>query len=204
MQVRKLNRSRQGFTLIEMMVAMIVGAILIMGMGTVMVLLFTGMRESRDFADATGRVDLVRQLTFDARTGDNIIFPGEPDFLGGETYAANPPQGDYVFGGNEGDQVRFNSLAYDPIGDTTSDVTVTWESRRPAGSPVGTMYTVFRFKDDTPLTPGDDVQTFGQGNITSFEIERTTVDSFSASFETTENDETVAVQLAVTLRNVIN
>ena len=148
--------NRGGFTLIEMLVAMVVGAILIMGMGTVLVTLFTGMRESKDFADATGRVDLVRQLTFDARTGNRIAFP-----------VTDGATGDYTFGGNEGDQVQFNSLRYDVGTDTTSDVTVTWESRRPAGSPIGTEYTVFRFIDTTPETPvnnpADDVQTFGQG-----------------------------------------
>ena len=116
---RKHAEARRGFTLVEMLVAMVIGTILIMGMGTVLVTLFSGMRESKDFGTATGRVDLIRQLTFDARTGDEILFP------------AVGADGDYASGGNEGDQVQFNSLEYDPGTDTTTTVTVTWESRRP-------------------------------------------------------------------------
>lgn len=188
---------RRGFTLIEMLVAMVVGAILIMGMGMVLVTLFTGMRESQDFADATGRVDLVRQLTFDARTGNTIQFP-----------VTDGAAGDYTFGGNEGDQIQFNSLRYDVGTDTTTDVTVTWESRRPAGSPMGTEYTVYRFIDTTPESPvnnpADDLQTFGQAGIIDFDIVRNSSDSFQASFSSQEGTETVAVELAVTLRNVID
>ncbi|MCA8911147.1 MAG: prepilin-type N-terminal cleavage/methylation domain-containing protein [Planctomycetes bacterium] len=192
---RKHAEARRGFTLVEMLVAMVIGTILIMGMGTVLVTLFSGMRESKDFGTATGRVDLIRQLTFDARTGDEILFP------------AVGADGDYASGGNEGDQVQFNSLEYDPGTDTTTTVTVTWESRRPGGSPAGTPYTVYRFYDSTPedpADPSDDLQTFAQSEITSFEIHCDADDSFSAEIETKEDTETVQVQLAVTLRNVTN
>ncbi|MEZ5992522.1 MAG: prepilin-type N-terminal cleavage/methylation domain-containing protein [Planctomycetota bacterium] len=197
MRNRIQKSKRRGFTLIELMVAMVVGTILIMGMGMVLVVLFRGMNESKDFAEATGRVDLVRQLTFDARTGNSIAFP-----------ATDGAVGNYTSGGNEGDQVQFNSLSYDVGTDTTSDVTVTWESRRPAGSPAGTPYTVYRFIDTTPEVgannPADDVQTFGQANIIDFDIVRNTSDSFSATFSSKENSEVVQVELAVTLRNVID
>ncbi|MCB9894778.1 MAG: type II secretion system protein [Planctomycetes bacterium] len=187
--------ARKGFTLVELLVGMIVSTILIMGMGIVMVTLFTGMRESKDFANATGRVDLIRQLTFDARTGNQIIFP-----------ATDGTGGDYVGSGYTGDQIQFNSLRYDPIGDTTADVTITWESRIPNATPTD-PFIVYRFVDETPEdppVPGDDVMTFAQGDITAFEIVRNTNTSFSANITTTENSEVVAVQLAVTLRNVIN
>ncbi|MCA8935344.1 MAG: prepilin-type N-terminal cleavage/methylation domain-containing protein [Planctomycetes bacterium] len=191
------NPKRRGFTLIEVLIAMVVGTILIMGMGMVLVVLFKGMNESKDFSEATGRVDLVRQLTFDARTGNAIAFP-----------ATDGATGDYTFGGNEGDQVQFNSLSYDVGTDTTSDITVTWESRRPAGSPIGTEYTVYRFIDTTPESPtnnpADDVQTFGQNHIIDFDIVRNSSDSFQATFSSKEGTETVAVELAVTLRNVID
>jgi prepilin-type N-terminal cleavage/methylation domain-containing protein len=194
MAKRNYRATRKGFTLIEVLIAMFVATILIMGMGLVLVTLFAGMRESGDFADATGRVDLIRQMTFDARTGDSIIFP-----------ATDGTAGDYVSGGNEGDQVMFNSITYDPIADTTTDVTITWESRRAASST--DPYIVYRFIDTTPespAVPGDDVLTFAQSAITVFDVTRTSMEGFFVRIETTENSEQVEVELAVTLRNVIN
>ncbi|MCG3183151.1 MAG: hypothetical protein ICCCNLDF_01235 [Planctomycetes bacterium] len=187
--------SRRGFTLVEMLVAMVVSTILIFGMGTVMVTLFKGMRESRNFADATGGVDLIRQLSFDARTGNRILFP-----------ATDGTPGDYSSGGFTGDQIMFNSLRYDPGTDTTTTVTITWESRRPSAAPAD-PYDVFRFIDETPedpANPADDLFTFGQSGLLSFDIVRNSSNSFSASMQNSSGDETVQVQLAVTLRNVIN
>jgi prepilin-type N-terminal cleavage/methylation domain-containing protein len=187
--------TRKGFTLIEVMVAMFAGMILIGGMGIVLFTLFTGMRESQDFATATGRVDLIRQMTFDARTGDSIIFP-DTDGM----------DGDYTFAGNTGDQVMFNSITYDPVGDTTTDVTITWESRRPIASPTD-PYTVYRFIDsapESPANPSDDVMTFAQGDITGFDVTRTSMEGFFVRIETTEASEVIEIELAVTLRNVIN
>ncbi|MCB9932791.1 MAG: type II secretion system protein [Planctomycetes bacterium] len=196
MATRKLKSyRRRGFTLVEVLVGITVSSILIMGMGIVMVSLFRGMRESRDFADATGGVDLIRQLSFDARTGNRILFP-----------ATDGTPGDYVSGPNTGDQIMFNSLRYDPLTDTTTTVTITWESRRPIASPTD-PYTVFRFTDDTPedpANPADDLFTFGQGGLLNFDIVRNSSDSFSATMQSQQGSESVQVQLAVTLRNVIN
>ena len=199
MRTTSRGASRRGFTLVELLVGMVISTILIMGMGLVMVTLFTGMRESKDFADATGRVDLIRQLTFDARTGNEILFPTVNSPAAGSV-------GDFTAGGFTGDQVMFNSLDYDPVGDTTSDVTITWESRRPSGSPTD-PYIVYRFVDETPedpADPSDDEMRFAQGDITAFDIIRTSDTSFTASITTTQNSEVVAIDLAVTLRNVIN
>lgn len=193
MKLRKQNH--RGFTLVEMLVAMVISSILIMGMGLVMVTLFTGMRESKNFADATGGVDLIRQLSFDARTGNRILFP-----------ATDGTPGDYSSGGFTGDQIMFNSLRYDPGTDTTTTVTITWESRRPSAAPTD-PYQVLRFIDNTPedpAVPGDDVFTFGQSGLLSFDIVRNTSNSFSATMENESGDESVQVQLAVTLRNVID
>jgi len=193
MKLHKMNR--RGFTLVEMLVAMAVSTILIFGMGTVMVTLFKGMRETRNFADATGGVDLIRQLSFDARTGNRILFP-----------ATDGAPGDYSSGGFTGDQIMFNSLRYDPGTDTTTTVTITWESRRPSAAPAD-PYDVFRFIDETPedpANPADDLFTFGQSGLLSFDIVRTSSNSFSASMQNSSGDETVQVQLAVTLRNVID
>lgn len=196
MKKRTLRSTRRtGFTLVEMLVALAVSTILIMGMGLVLVTLFTGMRESKHFADATGGVDLIRQLSFDARTGNRIIFP-----------ATDGAPGDYSSGGFTGDQIMFNSLRYDPGTDTTTTVTVTWESRRPSAAPTD-PYTVYRFIDTTPedpANPADDTFTFGQAGLLNFDIVRNTSNSFSATMQNSSGDETVQVQLAVTLRNVID
>lgn len=193
--VKRIRSRRRGFTLVEIMVGMIVSSVLLMGMGVVMVVLFTGMRESRDFAEATGAVDLIRQLSFDARTGNRILFP-----------ATDGTPGDYSAGGFTGDQITFNSLRYDPGTDTTTTVTITWESRRPIANPTD-PFTVNRFIDDTPedpANPADDVFTFGQSGLLNFDIVRNSSNSFSATMQNSSGDETVEVQLAVTLRNVIN
>lgn len=193
--VKLIRSRRRGFTLVEMLVALVVSSILLAGMGTVMVVLVKGMRESSHFAEATGAVDLIRQLSFDARTGNRILFP-----------ATDGTPGDYSAGGFTGDQITFNSLRYDPGTDTTTTVTITWESRRPIANPTD-PFTVNRFIDDTPedpANPADDVFTFGQSGLLSFDIVRNAANSFSASMENSSGDETVEVQLAVTLRNVIN
>ena len=194
---RKANRKgRRGVTLVELLVALAVSTILIMGMGMVMVTLFTGMRESRNFFEATSRVDLIRQLSFDARTGESIRFP-----------STDGTAGDYAAGGFVGDQIQFDSLQFDPVTDTTTTATITWESRRAAAAPATDPYTVFRFYDATPEYPtnnaGDDTLTFAQGNMTFFDVVRQSSDSFTVSMETIEDTETVQVELAVTLRNVV-
>jgi prepilin-type N-terminal cleavage/methylation domain-containing protein len=194
MHTKDRRASRRGFTLVEVLISMFAASLLIMGMGIVLVTLFTGMRESSDFADATGRVDLIRQMTFDARTGDSIIFP-DTDGM----------DGDYASGGNEGDQVMFNSIAYDPGTDTSSDVTITWESRRAVSST--DPYIVYRFIDnapESPAVPGDDTMTFAQGDITIFDVTRTSMEGFFVRIATAENAEQIEIELAVTLRNVIN
>lgn len=194
MLTKDRRANRRGFTLVEVLVTMFAATILIMGMGIVLVTLFTGMRESRDFANATGRVDLIRQMTFDARTGDSIIFP-----------AVDGLPGDYVAGGNEGDQVMFNSIEFDPATDTSSDVTITWESRRALAS--SDPYIVYRFIDripESPADPSDDTMTFAQGDITLFNVVRSSMEGFNVRIQTTENSESIEIDLAVTLRNVIN
>lgn len=195
MSAIKHTTRRRGFTLVEMMVGMAIASILILGMGVVLITLFTGMRESRDFAIATDRVDLIRQLSFDARTGNRILFP-----------ATDATPGDYTAGGFTGDQIMFDSLRYDPGTDTTTTVTITWESRRPTANPTD-PYTVYRFTDDTPeypAVPGDDLFTFGQDGLINFDIVRHTANAFSVTMRSQEDDQAVEIQLAATLRNVIN
>lgn len=187
----RILRSRRGVTMIELMVAMVAGVILLWGLSTLLVLLWTGMGESRDFAEAVNRVELIRQLSFDARTGQRILSP-----------TTDGAAGNYTSGGVEGDRIQFESLHFDPGTDTTSVWTITWESQRPAGSPVGTPYSVIRWlnKNDG----GGTNWTFNQNQITSFEVVRNTGSSFSVAIETTEAQETMQIQLAPTLRNVVD
>ena len=184
---RRTIANKKGFTLIEVMVALIVSTILILGMGSVLVTLFGGMRESADFAEATGRVDLIRQLTFDARTGEEILFP-----------AVDGP-GDYTGAGVTGDQIQFTALYYDPTTETTTPRRITWESVRSSTASPTDPYTVNRWVD---FGSGDTL-TFAQDDVLTFEIVRTSNDNFTAEFSASEGDEQVAVELAVTLRNVV-
>lgn len=194
---RNLRRNgRKGVTLVELLIAVAITTIILLGMGTVLVVLFSGIRESANFFKATSRVDLIRQLTFDARTGNSIRFP---------TTDGTP--GDYAAGGFVGDQIQFDALQFDPVSDTTSTVTITWESRRPSTAPNTDPYSVFRFVDTTPEyptnNPADDVMSFGETDINYFNVVREANDSFTVELETTEDTESVQVSLAVTLRNVI-
>ena len=177
------HNGRKGFTLIELMVSASIGTILMFGMGAALFTLFQGMRESRDFFNATERVDLIRQLSFDARTGNAITFP-----LADGT-------GAYSNGPNNGHMVEFNSLRYDPVADTTTTVNILWESVRPIATPAD-PFQVNRFVDGT--------FTFGQSNITDFTVTRTSNRNFTVVTSTVEGDENVGVQLSVTLRNVID
>lgn len=195
------RRSKRGFTLVEIMIGMIAASILLFGMGSVLVLLYGGFNESRNFSEATTRVDLIRQLSFDARTGRNILYPTNWDVNG----TPLDSRGDYTSGSNNGDRIQFVSLRYD--GTTTTPFMITWQSRRPIAAPSTDPYDVERWiqEVDAANTPiGTASLTFNQNKITYFEVIRTTIRSFNVNMQTTEVDETATVQLVVTCRNVIN
>lgn len=199
---RNLSR-RRGFTLIELAIGMVGASILLLGMGAVLVMLYRGFNESRNFNEATSRVDLIRQLSFDARTGRNILYPTNWDVNG----TPLDSRGDYASGGNVGDRIQFVSLRYDSATTTTTPFMITWQSRRPSGAPSTDPYNVERWiqQVDATNTPiGTSTLTFDQSKINSFEVIRTTIRSFSVSLQTTELTETASVQLVVTCRNVIN
>ncbi len=198
---KRQSRRSRGFTLIEVMIAMVAASILLFGMGSVLVMIYRGFNESRNFAEMTSRVDLIRQLSFDARTGRNILFPTNWDVNG----TPLDSRGDYASGGNVGDRIQFVSLRFD--GTTTTPFMITWQSRRPAAAPVTDPYNVERWiqEVDATNTPiGTATLSFDQNKINSFEVIRTTIRSFSVNLSTTELTETASVQLVVTCRNVIN
>lgn len=203
MHARIHGSSRRGFTLIEVLIAMIAASILLLAMGSVLFMIFRGFNESRDFANATNRVDLIRQLSFDARTGRTVTYPTTWDING----TPMTSRGDYSSGGNEGDRVQFVSLRYDAGTGVTTPFMITWQSRRPTGSPVGTPYNVERWIQQTDalnVPIGAATLSFDQNKINSFEVIRTTVRTFSVNLQTTEGAETASVQLVVTCRNVVN
>lgn len=197
--MRRANK--KGFTLIELMIGMIAASILLLGMGAVLVMLYRGFNESRNFSEATTRVDLIRQLSFDARTGRNILYPTNWDVNG----TPLDSRGDYTSGSDSGDRIQFVSLRFD--GTTTTPFMITWQSRRPLAAPSTDPYNVERWiqEVDASNTPiGVSTLTFDQNKITSFEVIRTTIRSFNVNLQTTEATETATVQLVVTCRNVIN
>ncbi|MBX3473647.1 MAG: prepilin-type N-terminal cleavage/methylation domain-containing protein [Planctomycetes bacterium] len=201
MRMLSNRKSRKGFTLVEVMVAMIAGSILLFGMGSVLVMLYRGFAESHNFHEATMRVDLIRQLSFDARTGRAITYPTawHPT---GVTLAS---RGDYASGGNVGDRVQFVSLRYDPVSFTTTPFMITWQSRRPAAAPPTDPYNVERWIQETDANNvpiGTASRTFDQSLISSFEVIRTSTRSFNVNMLTQEGDETATVQLVVTCRNM--
>lgn len=186
---------KRGVTLMELIIAMAVSTILILGMGMVLVVMFRGMGESQDFATLTGRVDLIRQLTFDARTGDALVYPSTDYTVAYSATATGNGSGYYSSGGFVGHRVQFNAVRYNPI--TMADIpeAITWESRRPTSST--DPYTVYRWVN-TETNPR-----FGQEGVVQFEVIRQNARSFTVQMQSVEGTEQVTVQLAVTLRNVL-
>lgn len=187
---------RNGFTLVETLIGLVIGGILLVAIGTIMVFMVDGIAESEDFGTATNRVDIIRQLTFDGRTGDRLIFP-----------ATNGATGAWTSGSFTGHQVRFRAMEYDPDTGTSRGRFINWESRRAVGAPSTTPFQVYRFvmedaNGDGLENDGGYTQSFVEGNIERFLVQRTARNNFNVEMETTQNTETAHVQLAVTLRNV--
>lgn len=196
--------ARRGFTIAELLIGMIAGTIMMLGMGAVMFQLYRGFDESRDFSEATGRIDIVRSLQFDARTARAITFPAWPPAGAATTVDGNIPAGD----GYSGDRVQFVSLQYDTATNTTSPFHVTWQSRRPLSSPTGTLYTIERWiiaagANNQPVS-GTQTLSFIQPNVGTFEVVRTGNNTFRVEMRAVERSETAAIQMQVTCRNVIN
>lgn len=186
---------RKGVTLMELIIAMAVSTILILGMGMVLVVLFRGMGESRDFAALTGRVDLIRQLSFDARTGEALLYPSTDWTASYSATATGNGSGWYTGGGFEGHRVQFTAVDFNPVTLAETRNNITWESRRTISS--SDPYDVYRWVN-VETNPR-----FGQDGVTQFEVIRQSARAFTVIMQSTEGTESVTVQLAVTLRNVI-
>ncbi|MBE7492837.1 MAG: prepilin-type N-terminal cleavage/methylation domain-containing protein [Planctomycetes bacterium] len=201
MRNRSARRRNRGFSLVEIMIGMIAASILLLGMGAVLVMIYRGFNESHNFSEATTRVDLIRQLSFDARTARNILYPTNWDVNG----VPLDSRGDYSSGGFVGDRVQFVSLRFD--GTTTTPFLITWQSKRPAAAAPTDPYNVERWiqEVDAGNNPiGVSTLTFDQNKINYFEVVRTTIRTFRVNMQTTESTETATVQMVVTCRNVIN
>jgi prepilin-type N-terminal cleavage/methylation domain-containing protein len=189
------KRNRRGFTIVELLIGLIIGTILILGMGHVIVQMFTGMAESASFGEATGRVDIIRQMSFDARTADTLIFPATDGATGG-----------WSGGGFAGQQVRFRAVNYDPATTTSSYMFITWESRKSGTAPATDPFDVTRWtlpdtNNDRIENDGTFTRSFSEYNIEIFNVRRISRRNFTVEMQTTEEDEKAHIQLSVTLRN---
>jgi prepilin-type N-terminal cleavage/methylation domain-containing protein len=193
---------RRGFTLIELIIGMSVSVILLLAVGTVMVSVFGGFRQMAGFNQAIEAVDMIRQLNFDARTGDRLSHP-----------VNNGDDGAYSDGTIEGQQVRFRAINYDPVTETDSVDWIAWASDRPTTADPGDPYTVRRWIAQTAFVPSDPLgqtppsagaftQTFGQGGIDVFDVQRVSDNNFTVRMRTTFDGEAAAVDMSITLRNV--
>jgi type II secretory pathway pseudopilin PulG len=208
--MRTIQR-RRGFTIAELLIGLVAGTIMMLGMGAVMFQMYRGFDESRDFGEATNRIDLIRSLQFDARTARAILFPTASSATGSLPTSLGDVNGaiDATFAGSEGDRVQFVSLQFDSTTNTTTPFRITWQSRRPAGSPAGTLYTVERWivqvdNTNTPVSSPAQRLSFQQPRVGTFEIIRTNNNAFRVDMRAVENAETAAIQMQVTCRNVIN
>ncbi len=185
--------TRRGMSLIELTVAMAISAIVLSTIGFVLVMMTNGFNEMEDFGNATGRVDMIRLLTFDARTGDSMLFP-----------TTNGANGAYTDGSANGHRVRFRAIEYNPTTESSTPVFIQWESRR-TGNTGPYVVSRWRMVDANNNNIDDDgsyTQTFGESPVQVFTIQRVNRQNFNIEMETTEGNETAHVQLAVTLRNV--
>ncbi|MHC4841916.1 MAG: type II secretion system protein [Planctomycetota bacterium] len=211
--------ANKGFTLIEIIMGVTCSIILILGMGSILMLQFQGLNESEDFREASARVDLIRHLTFDGRTGSGITFPATQGANGIYTSYSSTILGSSV----TGHRVIFTAADYDPVTEVTTPTDVRWESQTTdLGDPSNSDYltdnvtlVVARFIEDLSATGGtsDPVVTtpshwilrFQEHNIDQFLVTReATEDTFLVQIKTHEGDEDADIQLAVTLRNVTN
>jgi prepilin-type N-terminal cleavage/methylation domain-containing protein len=189
------KRNRRGFTIVELMIGMFIGVILIFGMSHVIVQMFTGIAESGSFGEATGRVDLIRQITFDARTADTLIFP-----------ATDGATGAWSGGGFAGQQVRFRAVNYNPTTQVSTYMFITWESRKSGTAPATDTFEVLRWtladtNNDRIENDGAFTRSFTEHHIEIFNVRRISRRNFTLEMQTTEEGEKAHVQLSVTLRN---
>ncbi|MCC6572653.1 MAG: prepilin-type N-terminal cleavage/methylation domain-containing protein [Planctomycetes bacterium] len=70
------RKTKSGFSLIEVAIALVVLSIMILASGSILVFLARGMTEARDDNDVQNRVEIVRELMVsDFRAGSAIVLP---------------------------------------------------------------------------------------------------------------------------------
>jgi len=190
-----MRKQRRGVTLVELMIAMSITTILLFAIGGVTFTIYGGFREMTAFNEAITRIDIIRQLNFDARTGDWLIAP-----------ATDGADGFYNESGFNGHRVMFRSVVFDPVVETDSWSYIIWQSSRPNTAP-GDPYIVRRFVHanggpNPPASAGDYVLSFGQGDITLFEVQRVNTRNFTVKMRSEFDGEAANVDMSVTLRNV--
>ncbi|MDC1142815.1 hypothetical protein OAU50_06960 [Planctomycetota bacterium] len=213
----KRRTTNKGFTLLEIIVGVAASILLIMGMGSILMLQFQGLNESSDFREASARVDLIRHLTFDGRTGSSISFPAA------STSGVYPAYSSAVLGASvRGHRVVFTASDYNPITGVTTPTEVRWESQTtdvtdPDNSDYLTddvQIIVVRFIEDLTATggtrepvvatPTDWIVRFEEHGIDQFLVSRdASDDTFNVEIKTHEGDQDADIQLAVTMRNVV-
>jgi prepilin-type N-terminal cleavage/methylation domain-containing protein len=187
-----MRQSKRGFTLIELMVAMIAALIVLLGMGSVLFLMFGGMIESRQFLNSTSAIDLTRELTFDARPADRLFFP-----------ATNGATGEYGDGSLKGHQVVFRTSYYNPTTNVTQRAWVRWRSEI-TGSETDGRFLVRRYVQ----WHGNDVPdanwgtpTFTEIGFTRFDVRRVSASTFSVEMRNEGSKEAAHTIFSPAMRN---
>jgi prepilin-type N-terminal cleavage/methylation domain-containing protein len=185
--------SRKGFTLIELIIGIVIAGILLLAIAFVTIQMMGGLRETAEFSEVTGRVDIIRQLTFDARAADRIVFP-----------LTDGASGAYSSGGVSGQQMRLRVMSYDPVTDVTTPTFVQWAS---AGSASATEVRVTRASmvdgnDNGLEDDGGYTVNFGQDHISKFGITRIDASNIEVGMYTTFGEESVESVFGISLRNV--
>lgn len=140
-------RSRRGFTLIEMTMALMVMSILILASGGILIFLARGQNEARDDNDVQNRLELVREMIVaDFRPGRAILTPNTA--------------------GGTGTSVEVETLDYNPATGNTTVRRYRWTFA---------SNTITRYVATETATPGTfsaETQTISQSNIATFSVTR--------------------------------
>ena len=185
--LRTALRSSRAFTLLELMAALASMGVLIMAMGYTLVFLARAMVETEDDNTAQNRLELVRLLTNDFRSGSLIAFP-----------ATDGTTGAWVAGGFQGQAAVVLVNKYEPIGQVTTPVLVRWSSRTPTAAP-----SLFVLTRDESTDGGLTWNTsFEEGNILIFNVLRVDDNRIDIGMTTLEGTQIAEMLYSVGLRNV--
>lgn len=178
-------RSRRGFTLIEMTMALMVMSILILASGGILIFLARGQNEARDDNDVQNRLELVREMIVsDFRPGRTILTPATA--------------------GGTGTEVQVETLDYNPATGNTTVRRYRWAFA---------SNTITRYVATETGTPGTftaETQTISQSNIATFSVTRfndgdgtlTNDRRLDFTLTATQGTQSASIAFTVMLRNV--